>query len=777
MPPRGAFPQELTRAAVPRDVIRLSHLALVVGALVGSTATGACSVLGAGDSATGPASADEPSTSAGPKGAVGAAPACVAAPALRFDVSSCARRAAPDALDAALARIEVARCSGGLSADALALSKLDAKDPRMLAAARGGQHAPLALPAFGVATAAALDAAVGSRAAPVTRAIAAAAALRDAPMAACIDAAWYAPADLDAPLAQALAEARHATLDRDEVRGVPLELQKALVPIVRAMAATDQAVGEARPGTSPELLRAAAAIPSWILGVRRFEWSPSVPVAFEAIDVAAITRAAATIALVVESANLARFTGTKLDALDLATPFGAVVLRGPGSDTWSPRDAKGEEDAPAFLLDTGGDDTYLGPVASSTLSRRVSVAIDLGGHDVYAYDEQRVSADRIGARLPSDGAGRAEDGRTLSQTGRQGSAVLGVGLLFDLGDAPDTYRSLLGSQGAASHGVGVLYDAGGDDTYEAEGFSQGAAAWGIGLLLDGSGNDRHTLYQAGQGYGFTRGVGALVDRTGDDLYVANTGEATLGGDRLYGSDQLPGPPTSGIAANHSFAQGCGAGHRPDGPDPGYAFPGGLGILRDATGRDRYVAGVFAQGVGFVQGLGILLEGTGDDTYEGLFYAQGVAVHQGLALLVDRTGSDRYDVGFPNQGASLGVANDLAVSVFFDAQGNDEFDAPPLSLGAALANGFTVFANDGGDDVFRAGSASGFGSALVGDVSTQRALMPTIGVFVKARGRGTYLVDGSPDKRAGRAWGVDDSSTEGPGAKCAGVDEPKGSIHL
>jgi hypothetical protein len=514
-----------------------------------------------------------------------------------------------------------------------------------------------------------------------------------------------------------------------------------------------------------------SAVPSWLLGVRHFEWSTSVPRAFEAVDVTAITRAAASVALVVESANLARFAGLRLDSLELATPFGPIVLRGPDADTWTSSDPE----APAFLLDTGGDDTYLAPVASGTLARRVSIAVDLGGHDVYAYPEVKVAADAIGARLPSDGAGRADDGRTLSRAGRQGAGIFGVGLLFDLGDAPDVYRSLLASQGAGSHGVGVLYDAGGNDTYEAEGFSQGAGAWGIGLLLDGAGDDRHTLYQAGQGYGFARGVGALVDRAGDDVYVANPGEPSLGGDRLYPSDQLPGPPTSAVAANHSFAQGCGAGHRPDWPDPGYPFPGGLGILRDAAGKDRYVAGVFAQGTGFVQGLGMLLEGAGDDTYDALYYAQGAAVHQGLALFVDRDGADRYDATFPNQGASLGLANDLAVSVFFDANGNDTFRASALSLGAGLANGIALFANDGGDDLFRATSATGFGCALSGDVTGKRATLPTVGVFVKARGRGSYTVGDAPDARAGEAWGV--SEPEGGHAHSVGADDPKGHIHL
>jgi hypothetical protein len=507
--------------------------------------------------------------------------------------------------------------------------------------------------------------------------------------------------------------------------------------------------------------------------VRRFAWSAEVPVAFEEVDVTRITRAAASVALVVESANLARFSGAKLESADFGTPFGAIVLRGPAADTWS----SAEAEAPAFLLDTGGDDTYLAPVASATRARRVSVAVDLGGHDVYGYREVRVPADDVGARLPSDGEGRAADGRTLSRLGRQGSGVLGAGLLFDLGKEADTYRSLIASQGAGSHGVGVLYDEGGDDTYEAEGLSQGAGAWGIGLLLDRSGDDRYTLYQAGQGYGFSRGVGALVDLAGDDRYTANPGEPSLGGDRLYGSDQLPGPPTTAVAGNHSFAQGCGAGHRPDGPDPGFPFPGGLGVLRDASGSDRYLAGVFAQGVGFVQGLGMLLEGAGDDTYDGLYYTQGAAVHQAVALFVDRDGNDRYDLEAQSQGASLGLANDLSTAVFFDANGDDRFRAPQLALGAALANGLALFASDGGDDEFRAGSASGFGCALTGDVTGKRTSLPTVGIFVKARGRGTYLVGDAPDGRADHAWGDDEPDGKPSPAKSTGLDQPNGRVHL
>jgi hypothetical protein len=699
---------------------------------------------------------------------VGVVPSCVGAEVMARAPTSCTSH---DSLDAALSRVGLDRCSLALRPEALALSKLDATDRRMLAATRAAQQSPLGLARSGVSTASALDGAMVSTT-PVAHAITVASALRDAPLTACADASWYGVARADAPLAQALAEARRAKVDPAEVQGVPLEMQRALVPIVRAIVAANAEIEAAHHAVAPELLHTVSTVPAWLLGVRHFEWAASVPVAFESVDVTRITRAAASVALVVESAKLAQFAGTPLAALDLATPYGPVILRGPGADTWNSDAAE----APLLLLDTGGDDMYLAPIAAGTLARRVAIAVDLGGHDTYAYREARVAADAIGARLPSDGDGRAADGRTLSRAGRQGSGVDGVGMLFDLGDGADSYRSLIASQGAGAHGVGVLYDAGGDDTYEAEGFSQGAAAWGIGLLLDASGDDRFTIYQAGQGYGFAQGVGVLVDSAGDDLYVANPGEPTLGGDLLYPSDQLPGPPTSAVSANHSFAQGCGAGHRPDWPDAGYPFPGGIGILRDALGRDRYVAGVFAQGTGFVQGLGMLLEGSGDDTYGGLYYAQGAAVHQGIALFADRDGSDRYDVAFPNQGGSLGLANDFAVAVFLDANGDDRFDAAGLSLGAGLANGLAVFANDGGDDIFHASSAAGFGSAQSGDVTGKRTSVATIGVFVKARGNATYIA-GDHHVASGSDVASDENDTERGPARSARVDEPAGRIDL
>lgn len=716
---------------------------------------------------------DEASETSGVGGgaqtSVGAVPACVTSAVAAFNPTRCAHTA--DSLDDALGRVRLDRCSAGLTPAELSESLLDASDPRMIPSARSAAQTPLALPPYGVTTATALDAAMDSPA-PVTRAILDASAIRGTSIGkACVSPEWYAPSLAEAPLAGALAQIRgREDLDIEEVQAVPIELQRALVPIVRAIASTNAEIVQARGDVASEHIAAISSIPSWVLGVRHFEWSDAVPKAFEAIDIPRISRAAANLALVIESANLARFKGVELAPLSLVTPAGRIVLRGPSNGRF---DASG--DAPAFLLDTGGDDTYIGEIASGSLDRPVSVLVDLDGRDTYSYEEVGVPSDHVGKRLPSDGEGRSKEGRTFSRVGRQGSGVLGVGVLFDLGSNSDTYRSLVASQGVGSHGVGVLFDAGGSDRYESEGFSQGAAAWGLGLLLDAAGDDHYALYNSGQGFGFTQGVGAIVDRRGNDVYWANPGDASLDGDILYPSDQLTGPPNSPIVANHSFAQGVGAGHRPDWPDPGYPFPGGVGILRDAAGRDRYTAGVFAQGAGFVQGMGMLLEGTGDDVYEGLYYAQGAAAHMALALFRDDAGNDEYNTHYPIQLSSIGLAHDFSVAIHYDADGNDKYVAPALSLGTSLANGISLFVNNGGDDYFDAPKGSALGIAATGEVRKPRERLPTIGVFVKAGGRGSYSVDENDEPRGGRRWceGKEDDELE----RSVGIDAPGGRARL
>src|SRR5205807_2302999 len=170
---------------------------------------------------------------------------------------------------------------------------------------------------------------------------------------------------------------------------IPRDLQTALAPIVRAIAATTKEVSAARKADT-RTLDYLATVPTWMLGVRHFELDADMLSALEAVDVDAITQSAARVALVVERAKLARFAGRALPDSTFVAPFGRIVLRGAGSHTYDPAT---DADGAAFVLDTGGDDTYRIALGTSSVQVPVAIAVDLGGRDTYAYVETRVDED------------------------------------------------------------------------------------------------------------------------------------------------------------------------------------------------------------------------------------------------------------------------------------------------------------------------------------------------------------------------------------------------
>ena len=727
-----------------------------------------------------------PVVDAGNDAVVPFADTCVKSPdPAPFPTGACnaPKPATPDAFDEALAKRGLNRCSLQLDPKQIGqYAVMDPTDPRQLKDFLPLLTSPLRLPAYGAETAKWFDEALASTR-PVSRAIAAASARRGTPLGTCAPPEWFVVPTADAaPLVTALGAVANdfgadfdAAATTDTLAGVPLELQRALAPIVRALGAVYQAVDEAR---QPALAFAPKfkVAPDWVIGTIAYKWTDPQLAAFDGVDVAKISQAAVQLATAVEAADLARFAGLELPAIDLETPFGPIVLRGTDADTYLPGNAA---ERSSFLLDTGGNDAYRVPTATATLDRPVSVSVDLGGDDTYAYVEKAATGDDVGHRLPSDGAGRA--GRTLSRVGRQGSALLGIGLLYDLGAGKDTYRSLAGSQGVGIFGVGVLFDDGGDDTYAAEALVQGSAAWGIGLLLDKAGNDSYLAYAEAQGFGFTQGVGAIVDGAGDDTYYTDPGHPDVGGDVLYANGQLPGK------ANTSIAQGCGFGHRPDSPEPGYQFAGGMGILRDASGNDKYATGVFGQASSFGMGIGLLLEGAGDDVYEGLWYVQGANAHTSVALFHDRGGNDRYDPTFPIAATSIGVGHDYSAALHYDEGGNDVYRGPGLGLGCGNANGVGVMVVSGGTDTFDVPSLNNLGAANSTEIfGTPRRSIPTIGVFVKAGGASSYSIGGvDAGDHVGSDWSYAPNNTDGgPDGgtvydyeKSVGLDRPNGSATL
>ena len=454
------------------------------------------------------------------------------------------------------------------------------------------------------------------------------------------------------------------------------------------------------------------------------------------------------------AADLPRFRGMSTRTASAAaaplfnqpTPFGRIIVGGAEPDIYDRRVAALSGDI-ALLVDLGGDDVYrVAAGGNRSPSNPVSILVDLGGDDTHAYVE--VPTPRDGARLPADDGGRytprqgpADDFGPISFSDRprQGGGRAGTAILWDVGEGRDIYRSLRMSQGSGIFGTGVLIDEGGDDVYELEAVGQGAGTFGIGLLLDLGGNDVRRAYHEAQGFGYARGAGLAYDLAGDDEWLMNVGDPMFGGDPLYRSAQRAG------TSNSSLGQGFGFGRRADFTDRAF-FSGGIGLLVDAAGRDRYEASIFAQGGGFWFGTGILADHAGDDSYDALWYAMGTGAHYALGLLLEGGGNDSYGGAFPRVNVTIAGAHDYTTAFLVDDAGDDIYWGSRISIGAGNVNGLGFFADNGGDDQYELRRDYGLGGAgnLENDApGSARSKVKNLGVFIDAGGRDTYTLDGMP----------------------------------
>lgn len=367
------------------------------------------------------------------------------------------------------------------------------------------------------------------------------------------------------------------------------------------------------------------------------------------------------------------------------TPIGLVVLNGAGETNKYQAD-----DNYLLIMDFGGDDEYSGGGANRSAAEPVSILLDFDGNDSYIQTSS--------AFAPAFGAG-----------------VLGYGFLFDF-VGNDKYVSLQMTQGCGFFGVGWLVDFGGNDAYECIRFGQGMAHAGLGLLYDRSGDDVYYCYNSAQGCGRTQGCGMLVDEAGDDQYIANNSDIRFSAaqDRRH---------------NRSEAQGAGMGERADEKD-GHSLPGGIGILMDKSGNDKYTAAIFAQGMSFWSGVGFLIDSGGDDQYSGVWYVQGVGVHGGIGALCDRDGNDSYTATLH---ASQGVGHDSSIGFFIDEKGDDIYQSPRLSLGCANENSIALFLDMQGNDRYVLSSSDAMGHAQFSKFGTMREDQLGVGIFIDAGG--------------------------------------------
>jgi len=382
------------------------------------------------------------------------------------------------------------------------------------------------------------------------------------------------------------------------------------------------------------------------------------------------------------------------------TVWGRVRLTG-GSATVHP-----EQDG-LLTIDTGGDDRYVGGARNRSSRNWLSVVLDTVGDDRYASHE---------GSAPTPGADGGRKTRPL--TPGPAGALLGYAVQWDA-SGNDIYVSTDPGLGSGRLGVAALIDASGKDAYLGYADSLGFGTFGLGILEDALGDDLYSGLNQVQGVGQTAGCGVLLDRAGNDRYVAE-------------STPLDFPSPQSDKHNVSMSQGAGNGRRADYLD-GQTLAGGIGVLYDLAGDDSYVCGVFGQGVGYWEGVGALWDGAGNDRYESVWYGQGASAHFAIGYLEDEAGDDVYTA---TMNMAQGAGHDFGVGMLFDRSGNDRYTAPNLSLGAGNANAIGWLLDLGGDDRY-ASTGWTLGKGADAPVGSLRARALTFGLFMDLGGNDTY----------------------------------------
>ena len=349
------------------------------------------------------------------------------------------------------------------------------------------------------------------------------------------------------------------------------------------------------------------------------------------------------------------------------TPAGRVVIGGEGDNVYT--------DDFAVIIDLGGSDVYKNNAGGSRADHAFALCVDFAGDDLYLRSQSLTYTN--------------EDTYAVGSDFSQGCGFLGAGVLVDVA-GNDTYRSNeIYAQGYAVMGVGILADHDGCDTYRGVMHAQGGAFFGIGLLADGSdpeakvGEDSYRVGKYGQGLGLCKGFGALVDVYGNEEY--------------YAGGLVPDTRGRCVRCYGAMAQGFGFGIRPYTP---IGTSGGIGLLADAQGEDKYMGDFFCQGGSYWYSLGILRDKEGCDIYYCGQYSQGSATHLTVAALIDCTGDDDY---ICYQSLAQGCGHDWAYGILEDRGGNDAYRAGYFSQGVGSACGIGVLFDLKGNDDYTGGN--------------------------------------------------------------------------
>ncbi len=307
------------------------------------------------------------------------------------------------------------------------------------------------------------------------------------------------------------------------------------------------------------------------------------------------------------------------------------------------------------------------------------------------------------------------------------STEIPISVMIDM-SGKDSYineNEMLLSQGAAILGTGVLIDGDGKDTYRSVKMSQGCGFFGMGLLFDIAGDDDYKLEAGGQGAGYF-GLGFALDMLGDDsyyIYGDGQGFGGVGGIGVIadyaGNDKYTAEPLAEVVdrgdyhsehkINVNSAQGAGMGRRGDGSD-GHSWAGGLGALIDIKGNDYYYSGNWTLGCGYWFGTGLVYEGEGDDHYKSVYFTQASGAHYCIGAILDENGNDTHEL-WETAGAGLAFGWDYTNAMLFNLGGDDKYIAKIISIGCAQIRSNAMLFDIGGNDYYQLqDKQQGFGAA-------------------------------------------------------------------
>ena len=384
----------------------------------------------------------------------------------------------------------------------------------------------------------------------------------------------------------------------------------------------------------------------------------------ELTDLPRLARAAELIARATEKARSLGSSGTAF-GFEWLSPLGRIVIAEGGGHRHDLQDA-------LFVLDLGKRNQYAGGRPGS---QPVTVVIDGGG----------------------------------SQFEDVGPAVCGITEIFVL-SGKNLFTEPLkrkGGVGGAAFGVSLVHCRGGGNYFDAQLLSQGAAVCGIGVVVTDGGNNRYRCYSRSQGFGGVRGFGCLVDSEGGSEYIAEDGFLH------NAAPQTPGKH------NASLSQGVGQGFR---GGRGFDMAGGVGLLVNGGGGNRFRCGVFGQGAGYLLGIGgLVVRGPGND-FEGVWYVQGAAAHYSFGCLIAKGGKDRFHA-LEDQAEGVGV--DFAIGLFHSVGGNSSFTGGSGRLGMGIDNGIGICVAEGAGNAYEP-PAKGRGFA---QLKPERPNVPCFGIFV------------------------------------------------